>query len=244
MEMDFCSVKLKLKDRVVLRHQNYMKASFSTTSCSSSSSTSSTSSSSETSSAYVSIRKKKIAKINEEQNCKDSNPALSDKKTQSEEQRPLSETEDGRAMYNAEDERIRLQLEQRQGMAFQSWKLKAVISTKNSAEKLRTQIQENASSVCYTESVRALVRMVPQLVYELRTFPDIPEETEMETRDAEDCVYLVLLLAAQAQEFWQPQGKLTTEEDLVAKVQLRYQVTVLSGTARLRPVLRNAPANR
>lgn len=143
-----------------------------------------------------------------------------------------SDKEDPWAEYNIESENLRLELEKKHDEAFGCWSLEAAISSKCMAQQLQLAVQKHQSCVFDACAVRSLVQTVPEVVYELRSFPRIPVEKEMRKCDAEDCIYIVLRLAEEAELFWKTKdskdGRKTSSDKGSG-----YQLKILSGTSRL-----------
>ena len=135
--------------------------------------------------------------------------------------------------YNAESEIIQEEMELKHGAACQSWAPETALAVRKMAEELQRKVNMCGTRTYETEAVKSLVRLLPELVYKLREFPGIPEETKMSISDAADCIYLVILLADQTEEFWNQQDNVDKDKINNSRRTPRYQLKILPGTARL-----------
>ena len=70
------------------------------------------------------------------------------------------------------------------------------------AVELQKKLEESKEDQQPVEEIRTVLSLLPIDVLNLRLFPEIPADGDVDQDKANDAVRLVILLASQAESFW------------------------------------------
>ena len=170
-------------------------------------SSSSTSASKESKSSASSGRtvkeNKKKEKKKKDKEKKDKKKEIKEKnkdKKSKKQRRKTDESSD--SDHDARNEAAQEAKELRETTAFSAWPLEEVKKCQDMAVELQKKLEESKEDQQPVEEIRTVLSLLPIDVLNLRLFPEIPADGDVDQDKANDAVRLAILLASQAESFW------------------------------------------